>query len=158
MRPTFRVAENTDLESLVEFMRQYYALDQLTFVEGSARRALDHLIRDRSLGRIWLICDDGTPVGYIVLTFGYSLEYWGRDAFIDEFFLQASHRQRGWGTIALKHAEEAARELNIRALHLEVTHENSRAQQFYRQSGVEDHNRYLMTKWIDHRGVQDDAN
>jgi GNAT superfamily N-acetyltransferase len=63
----------------------------------------------------------------IVLTFGYSLEYQGRGAFIDEFFVQASHRHRGWGKITLQHAEKAARELNIRALHLEITRENGRA-------------------------------
>jgi hypothetical protein len=63
MEPTLRAAENTGLESLVEFMWHYYALDQLTFVERSARRALNHLIRDHSLGRIWLICEDCTPVG-----------------------------------------------------------------------------------------------
>ncbi len=87
-------------------------------------------------------------VGYLVLTFGYSLEFHGRDAFIDELFIRASHRGRGWGTRAMEQAESTAKALNIRAVHLEVGHGNTRAQEFYSKMGYNDHERYLMTKWI----------
>ena len=40
-------------------------------------------------------------VGYLVLTLGYSLEYGGRDAFIDEVYIRSSYRGRGIGTAAL---------------------------------------------------------
>ncbi len=50
MEPRLRAAKHTDLESLVAFMRQYYAFDHLTFAERLARGALRRLIRDRSLG------------------------------------------------------------------------------------------------------------
>ena len=148
MGPTFRTAEDADLDVLVAFMRQYYALDHLVLDATKARLALRELIQDASLGRTWLICDGTTAVGYMVLTLGYSLEYHGRDAFLDEFFIQASHRGRGWGRKALQFLEEAARALRIRAIHLEVTRANGRAQQFYRRLGFEDHDRYLMTKWM----------
>jgi ribosomal protein S18 acetylase RimI-like enzyme len=48
----------------------------------------------------------------------------------------------------LRHAEEAARKLGVRAVHLEVTHANTRAQQLYRGLGFADHDRHLMTKYL----------
>lgn len=53
-------------------MRHYYAFDGHAFDEAKARHALLNFLRDRSLGWAWLICDEATPVGYIVLTLGYS--------------------------------------------------------------------------------------
>ncbi|HEX2680374.1 MAG TPA: hypothetical protein VHQ03_03690 [Candidatus Dormibacteraeota bacterium] len=38
--------------------------------------------------------------------------------------------------------------MGVHALHLEVTHANTGAQQLYRKFGFEDHDRYLMTKRI----------
>jgi len=39
------------------------------------------------LGRLWLIVSPHEPVGCIAVTFGFSLEHQGRDAFIDDFFI-----------------------------------------------------------------------
>ncbi|MBD2459995.1 GNAT family N-acetyltransferase [Oscillatoria sp. FACHB-1407] len=77
-----------------------------------------------------------------------NLEFRGRDAFIDELFVQADYRGRGIGTAAPELLEAQCRELEVRALHLEVEHENAKAQQFYRKVGFGDRHYYLMTKWI----------
>jgi diamine N-acetyltransferase len=92
MEPCFRVATDSDVDVLLPMMREYYAFDGHAFDEFRARTALLTFLREPSFGRAWLICDGQKPVGYIVLTFGYSLEFLGRDAFIDEFYLRPSHR------------------------------------------------------------------
>lgn len=106
------------------------------------------LVKDRELGTILLIIDDGKPVGYLVLALGYSLEYGGRDAFIDEFFILEQHRGKGLGKMALVRAEMLARKYRVRAIHLEVTRHNSSVIDIYRRDGFVDHDRYLMTKLI----------
>ena len=95
MELTFRVAGHADIDILLGFMRQYYAHDQLAFDQPAARRALEGLVGDPSLGRVWLISDEGKAIGYVALTLGYSLEYHGRDAFVDEIFVRASDRGMG---------------------------------------------------------------
>ncbi len=151
MGATFRIAERPDIETLLEFMREYYEFDHLPFDEQVARAALAKFVGDQSLGRVWLICYEGAAIGYLVLTLGYSLEYGGRDAFIDEVYIRASHRGCGIGQSALTFAEEVCRALGVRALHLEVERANTNARGLYRKAGFADHDRYLMTRRISER-------
>jgi ribosomal protein S18 acetylase RimI-like enzyme len=145
----FRLATNADIALLLDFMQQFYAIDQYAFDEDIARATLQTFITDHTLGRLWLIDEDTQPVGYIAITFGYSFEYHGRDAFIDELFLLASHRSRGIGTLALQFANKACQELGVKALHLEVEQTNHAAQALYCKMGFVSHaQRYLMTRWI----------
>jgi ribosomal protein S18 acetylase RimI-like enzyme len=148
MQPTFKLAAPSDCESLLVFIREFYELDQHPYDEATLRPALDALLRDQSLGRVWLIQDGIIAIGYVVLAFGYSLEYRGRDAFVDEIYIRASHQHRGVGTHAFAFLEQACRALGVRALHLEVEHRNTAAQQFYRKAGFYDQERYLMTRLI----------
>jgi diamine N-acetyltransferase len=149
MEPNFRAATDSDADLLLEMMREYYAFDGHAFDEPRARAALLIFLRNPNFGRAWLVSEDKTPVGYIVLTFGYSLEYLGRDAFIDEFFLRESYRGRGWGRRTLEFVEDAARGCDVRSIHLEVVRQNTVAKEVYRRSGYLDHHHYLMSKWIE---------
>lgn len=148
----FLPAKLDDLDALTRLERQYYLEDGYPFAENEARTAIARLIEDPSLGRIWLAWDGQTPVGYVVLALGYSLEYRGRDAFIDEIYFLPSHRGRGLGAKGLALAEAACRELGVRALHLEVERDKEAAQALYRKQGFVDHERYLMTKRLDREG------
>jgi GNAT superfamily N-acetyltransferase len=145
----FHLAGHADVVLLLDFMQQFYAIDHYAFDEHIARTTLQTFIVDPSLGRLWLI-DEGTqPVGYVAVTFGYSFEYHGRDAFIDELFLLASHRNRGIGTLALQFVQQACQELGVKALHLEVEQANHAAQALYHKMGFASYeHRYLMTRWI----------
>jgi ribosomal protein S18 acetylase RimI-like enzyme len=148
---TFTLATPSDADLLVPLLREFYAYDHIAFDEPEARRALAQLLGDARLGRVYLIGVGDELVGYLVLTFGFSLEFKGRDAFVDELFLGAEFRGRGLGTRALRLAEEACRTENIRALHLEVERANTGAQGVYQRAGFKDHDRYLLTKWIEPR-------
>ncbi|MDQ3755908.1 MAG: GNAT family N-acetyltransferase, partial [Acidobacteriota bacterium] len=88
--------------------------------------------------------------GYLVLTLGFSLEFKGRDALIDELYLRESFRDQGFGQQAIAFAIKWCQARNIRALHLEVERANARAQAAYRKAGFKDHDRYLLTKWLNH--------
>jgi ribosomal protein S18 acetylase RimI-like enzyme len=144
----FRVAGESDADTLLVFMREYYAFDGHGFDADKARVALNALLRDSNLGLAWLILDGDTPAGYIVLCFGYSLEWLGRDAFVDEFYLREEFRGRGWGRAAMAFLENAAREAGVRALHLEVVRENAAALEIYRRTGFHEHESTFLSKWI----------
>jgi len=146
--PSFREAAESDAAILLQFMRQYYAFDGHSFDDERTPRALTALLSDRSLGKVWLILDDAAPIGYVAVCYGYSLEWLGRDAFIDEFFLLEQYRGQGWGRKTLAFVEEAARSCNIRTLHLEVVQQNAAALEIYRKLGFHEHKSRFMSKWI----------
>ena len=146
---SFRSADAGDLDALVAMMRAFYAHEAIAFDEKIARAAMDALLREPALGRVWLVLDGARTGGYVALTLGWSLEYGGRDAFLDEIFLDESLRGRGVGERAVELVTGACRTLGVRALHLEVERVNTRAQALYRKQGFVDHDRYLLTKRID---------
>jgi len=146
--PSFRAAGESDDAAVLKFMREYYAFDGHGFDEQKARAALTTLLRDRDLGRVWFILDGEAPAGYVVIAFGYSLEWLGRDAFVDEFYLLPEYRGRGWGRKTMVFVEEAARSLNVRALHLEVVRQNATALQVYRKLGFKARESTFLSKWI----------
>src|SRR5579859_325856 len=146
--PQFRLAVESDMDALLRFMRDYYAFDGHGFDEQKARGALEALLRDANLGSAWLILDGDAAVGYVVICFGYSLEWLGRDAFVDEFYLQEQYRGHGWGRKTMAFVEEEARKQGVRALHLEVVKGNEIALQLYRGLGFREHESTFLSKWI----------
>ena len=97
---------------------------------------------------MWLIDSGGATGGYLVLIFSHSLEFDGRDAYVDEIYVQASHRGRGLGPKTLLFAEGVCAALGVRALHLGVDRNNARALTANVKGGFEDRNHFLLTKRI----------
>jgi GNAT superfamily N-acetyltransferase len=148
MAATFHEATAGDVAALLDMMREFYALDGYPFDERAARSALMDLVGDPTLGRVWLARAGDEPIGYVVLTLGFSLEFHGRDAFVDELYVRLDHRGQGVGKRAIALVEATCRELGVRALHLEVERSNAAALQLYRTHAFIDHDRTLLTKWL----------
>ncbi|WP_293147595.1 MULTISPECIES: GNAT family N-acetyltransferase [unclassified Microcoleus] len=146
MTINYRVAAIADMTLLLELVKEFHKKEKLEFDEKVDRDVLANLLADASLGQVWLIQQEDEAIGYIILTLGYSLEYRGRDAFIDEFYLRSKYRGQGIGTQTLAFVEDACRVLEVQALHLEVDFENPDAQRLYHRVGYQPHNRFLMTK------------
>lgn len=148
MQLTFRLAQPDDLDILMVFRRALCAEDPVPFDEAPVRVALVTLMREPAFGRVWLMLDGDEAIGYVALCLGYSLEFYGREAIVDELYVVASHRGRGVGRRALALVEDEARALGVRALHLVVERGNAPAQALYRRVGYRAHDRDLMTKWL----------
>jgi ribosomal protein S18 acetylase RimI-like enzyme len=140
-----RPATGEDAEPLLPLIRDYYAEETYPFDESASREALLGLLEHPEKGRVWLALRGGRIVGYVVLTLGWSLEYRGLDAFVDELYVSPPDRGRGVGRKALDVLLQACRELGVKALHLEVERDKPEALALYRRVGFEDHERRLMT-------------
>ncbi|MGH9887620.1 MAG: GNAT family N-acetyltransferase [bacterium] len=141
-----RTAGPGDLEPLLPLVRELWKHEALHWHETGTPAALARLLGDASLGRVWIGELDGAAIGYLVLCFGFSLEYLGRDAFVDELYVEPALQGRGLGLQLLAVAEAVCAELGIAALHLEVDHVNPRAKALYARAGFREHARHLMTK------------
>jgi ribosomal protein S18 acetylase RimI-like enzyme len=141
-----RLAGKDDLEQIISMLVDFYAEEGYPVDRAEISRVLSRLIEDRELGRLWLVVDAGAVVGYVAICFGYSLEYHGRDAFVDDLYLRPEARGKGLGTRVLEVVEPACRALGVRTLHLEVERDNSAAQALYRRRGFRDNDRLLLSK------------
>ena len=144
-------ATSSDVESLIPMMRHMQHDDPWSepFHEPTVRANLTELLQNPVYGVLYLVRDDAALIGYLVICFDYSLEYRGKGAWIDELFVEAAHRGKGIGTQLLDLAETASREYNAKFLHLEVNHGNP-AIDLYRRRGFLQHDRFLMSKALDH--------
>jgi len=100
------------------------------------------LLRNRNLGEIWLVRNLNSNSGYIAVCYSYSIEFGGRDAFVDEFYIAAAERGKGIGARALKEIAALLRARGIVAVHLEVDGTNERARAAYARAGFSSRDKY----------------
>ena len=145
---TIRLAETSDIERMMPAVRAFYVYERLVLDEVRYRELCIELMATDALGRLLVVESNGEVIGYAVVGFGFSLEFGGRDALLDEFYVREEHRGHGIGTRVLTAVEELCRAKGFRALHLEADYVNARVHEFYKRNGFKDHERHLMTKWI----------
>lgn len=144
MNTRLRRASAADLDALIPLVRAYHVFEGIASDADALTAALMPLLQGDNVGQIHFIAHDGERVGYVALCFGYSIEFGGRDAFIDELFIVPSHRSRGIGRTAMTLLLGMAPALNVRAMHLEVQPANEAARRLYETLGFEARDRYLL--------------
>lgn len=115
-------------------------------LSGGGRLALKALCEGTPHGRAYIIEVDRTSIGYVVIGLGFSVEFGGIDAFLDEFYIEEGYRGRGIGTLALEQLAKRSRSMKVKAMHLEAMPENDRAAQLYLRQGFKPSPRRLMSK------------
>jgi len=112
--------------------------------------ALHRLLNDKNLGLVLVARSGSSPglVGYSLATFGYDIEFAGRDAFVTELFVESASRGRGLGRRLLEATLGHLRQNSVNAAHLVVRPENHRARALYESQGFHVSPRVLMTKHL----------
>ena len=140
------LAGPAELEALVLTLERFNASQGYAFDADVARRALAELLARPELGRVYRIVSAGETAGDLALTFGWSLEWGGRDAFVDEIYVEPAHRQQSLARAALRGLMEEARAAGVRALHLEAEAGNAAGQALYRAEGFSGSERRLLSR------------
>ncbi len=139
-----RSATLDDLAALLPRTRALNAHEGIEISDELLERALRRLLSDASLGAAWLV-EDGVTIGYAITTYGYDLEFGGRDAYLTELWIDEERRGRGAATAVLEQLPHELRARDVRALHLQVRPENP-ARRLYERSGFVASPRLVMTR------------
>lgn len=148
MEIQFKLAGKEDTAKVLTMMERFYQIDHYPFNALLAEENIRTFIANLHLGRLWMIALDHQIVGYAVLTFGFSFEFGGRDAFLDELFIEENYRGQGIGTQAIAFVVQEAGKMGVKAIHLEVEKHNESGKRLYRKFHFTDHDRHLMTRKI----------
>jgi ribosomal protein S18 acetylase RimI-like enzyme len=145
MSVSFERAETSDLPTLMRFMQDFHEFDHTTpFDNAPARIAMETVVANESVGRVWLIRYQGENIGYIVLTLHYRLESRGISASMDELFIREENRGMGIGRQAMNFLKNTCRELGVATIQLEVKSDNPEAAALYEKAGFEKLDRAFM--------------
>ena len=88
-----------------------HAEQQLTYDDETRANSILPLLQGSPLGAAWLIGPARAPLGYVIVTFGWSLRNAGMTGWVDDIFVRSNVRRRGIATeciMALSRTLQAA--------------------------------------------------
>jgi GNAT superfamily N-acetyltransferase len=141
---TIKLAVESDIDTLLPLVHAFHSHEEILMTKDDRVSVVRRLLADPTWGRLWLIFDGVDLAGYIAICTGFSIEFRGNDAFVDEFYILPGSRGRGLGTEALRRIRTEAKALGIRALHLEVDRSNLKAKKLYAGAEFEAREDYML--------------
>ena len=143
-----RTATSDDREVVLELVAEFHEFAGYSF-DAFVQRAVEELAARHRWSVILLADQNDQSVGYGAVCYGFSVEFGGRDAFVDELYVRPSARGRGVGRALLEEMIGHCRAQGIRAVHLEVDDGNDRAAALYERVGFERQASAIMTLELD---------
>jgi GNAT superfamily N-acetyltransferase len=142
----FRQAMPSDRSMLERLLAAYRIVHDRPPQPDRIAGALRAALAGDPFVRIWLVQQAGDTVGYVTVTLGFSIDAGGRDAFIDEIFLEEAVRGRGIAAQIMRFVEAECRKLGVLCIHVEIPRQNARARSAYQRLGFQDHQHSIFSK------------
>jgi GNAT superfamily N-acetyltransferase len=128
-------------------MEAFSAVEGIPWRAEHVRAGFERLVSDPDLGFVLIAeGEDSEPIAYTMITFGFDLEFGGRDAFVTELFVAEPFRRAGLAQTLLAEAGAEATRNDVGALHLLVLPDNHRARSLYAKVGFSTSPRIMMSK------------
>jgi ribosomal protein S18 acetylase RimI-like enzyme len=136
-------------DRLAPLVAAFHAEQGLAIGDDARAAALMPLLKGIPHGAVYLLGPPRAPIGYIVVTFGWSIASGGMDGMVDELYVRPGVRGRGVASEVLISLPRALAGAGLKALHLAVGADNVGAQRLYTRAGFRlrdgDH---LMTRLL----------
>lgn len=149
MSAALHLARPEDLDAVLRLVAAFHSEAEIELSEDGRRAALVPLLNGNPYGAVYLVGPTRAPIGYVIVTFGWSVELGGMDSFVDEIYIRPAIRGRGLATEVLGKLANTLKSADIKALHLEVDRENEAAMRLYFRARFKPRDRYmLMTRLL----------
>ncbi|KGM87104.1 Acetyltransferase [Roseovarius mucosus DSM 17069] len=146
MTTALSLARPDDLDRLLPLVAAFHDEAGIVQSDSTRRAALLPMLEGSPHGVTYLIGPGRAPIGYIVISFGWSVEFGGLDGYVDEFYIRPGVRGRGIGSEVMVSLPKALAGAGLKALHLEVRRDNEKVRALYRKLRFEPRDAYsLMT-------------
>jgi ribosomal protein S18 acetylase RimI-like enzyme len=131
--------ELNPLTELFDSYRVFYK--QESDLEGARAFLKDRLINEDSV--VFIAYDETNPVGFVQLYPTFSSVSMKRSWILNDLYVNASARKKGYGELLIKKAIEFAEETGAKGVSLETGHDNLTAQSLYEKIGFKKESNYF---------------
>lgn len=142
MSAQLSLAKPPDLDRILPLVAAFHSEHGIEMRDEARHNAILPLLEGSPLGAIYIIGPGRAPIGYIVLTFTWSVEFGGIEAAIDEMYLRPAIRGRGIASEALGALIPPLRQVGVRAVSLEVDPEDAATLRMYTRALFKPRKRY----------------
>ena len=132
------LARREELSQLVALLGILFS-QETEFMPDDAKqtRALEKILSDETVGRIYVARDAGRVVAMATLLYTISTAEGGMAALLEDVVVRPGHRGRGVGSALLRHVLAEARKQGALRVTLLTDAQNDRAQRLYSKLGFE---------------------
>lgn len=144
MSAALTLAGPDHLDRLLPLVAAFHTEAGIALSDEARRAGVAPLLDGIPYGCAYLMGPPRAPIGYVVITFGWSVEFGGLDAIIDELYVRPGVRGRGVASEALSALPRALAGGGLRAIHMEVDRANEAAIKLYRRAGFQQRDTHIL--------------
>lgn len=146
MSAAVNLATPDSADLCLALMEKHHTEQGLAYDDAHRAAITGPLLDGNPLGAIWLIGPARAPLGYVLVTFAWSIEAGGMVGWISEIYMRPSVRKRGIGTETLHAVAVALRAGGVKALHAELGAADNPLLHFWKRVGFRsDSTRTIVT-------------
>jgi ribosomal protein S18 acetylase RimI-like enzyme len=139
---SIRKATINELDSLTELFNSYRLFyQQESDIPGAKSFIKERLVNEDSV--VFIAYEEGNGVGFVQLYPTFSSVSMKRSWILNDLYVNASARKKGFGEKLLQKAIEFAEETGAKGLFLETGQENVTAQRLYEKIGFKKESNYF---------------
>lgn len=127
---SLNLAGPQDIGVLLPMVETYHQELGLRFQADAVQTALAPLLTDARFGQVFLAGPRRAPIGYVVLSHGWSLRQGGAFGVLDQIFVRPQVRRRGIGSSILSALPGQLRQAGIRTLAAEIDGRDGKVRRF----------------------------
>ena len=115
-----------DAVRALDLMQRYHEEVGLDYNDDHRASVVTPLLEGSPLGAIWLIGPARAPLGYVMMTFGWSVTHAGMTATLAEAFIRTNVRNRGIGTEVMHAIAVNLRAAGVKAMTVTIDTDDQR--------------------------------
>lgn len=135
MTTAIHLGAASDLDRVLSLMERYHQEAGLPYDDAHRVEVVTPLLAGSPLGAIWLIGPARAPLGYLTVTFGWSVPAGGMVGWLAEAFIRPSVRNRGIGTESLHAVAVSLKAAGVKALHVQLDDATNAPARFCAKAG-----------------------